>query len=110
MTVHVHESERSRQPGPGHESQLLIGEEQGASHGFCMGVSYYMEEGYGAAGVHDDQEGFYVLEGTGTAKVGDIEFAIRPGSSFIAAVGVAHSIKRDPGSQAIKVLWSHGAV
>jgi mannose-6-phosphate isomerase-like protein (cupin superfamily) len=105
MKIHVHESEIGPQAGG-----LLIGKDHGATSGFCMGVSYYPLTEFGKPGIHDDQEGFYVLEGTGTAKVGDQEFAVRPGSAFIANKGVPHTMKRDAASKPIKVLWCHGAV
>ena len=88
----------------------LIGPEHGAVNGFCMGVSYYEDAEYREPGVHEDQEGFYVLEGQGTARVGNEEFPVAPGTAFIAARGVPHTMKRDEESGPIKVLWAHGAV
>lgn len=96
--------------GQEHVGGLLIGEEQGAVKGYCLGISYYHQTEYGTPGVHEDQEGFYVLAGTGLAKVGDAEFPIRPGTAFLAAKGVPHTMKRNPDSGPVKVLWSHGAV
>ncbi|MGO8702506.1 MAG: cupin domain-containing protein [Candidatus Brocadiia bacterium] len=107
MAIHVHEDEFfKKQPGGGQ----LIGAEQGATNGFCIGIAFYDQEVYGTPGVHDDQEGFYVLAGQGTAKVGDEEFEIRPGTAYIAQKGVPHSVKKRPGSKPVKLLWSHGAV
>ncbi len=107
MKIHVHESELANGATAG---GLLIGKEQGATSGFCMGVSYYPSTEYGKPGIHDDQEGFYVLDGTGMAKVGDQEFAVQPGLGFIANKGVPHTMKRHADSAPIKVLWCHGAV
>ena len=109
MQVYFHESDL---PANGQKlvGGRLIGEAQGCVKGFCMGVSYYERDEYGTPGVHDDQEGFYVLAGTGMAKIGDAEFAIRPGSAFVAGKGVPHTMKRNADSGPIKVLWSHGAV
>ena len=107
--IYTHE-ETLEVDGRGHRAGLLIGDAQGAECGFCMGISYYDGEEYLAPGVHDDQEGFYVLEGTGTADVGGTEFRIRKGSSFLAGKGVPHRIRRDHTSGPIKVLWTHGAV
>jgi len=107
MAIHVHEDEFfTTQPG----GAQLIGPEQGAIKGFCIGITFYDKEAYNPPGVHDDQEGFYVLAGRGTAKVGDEEFEIRPGTAYIAQKGVPHSVKKKPGSQPVKLLWSHGAV
>jgi mannose-6-phosphate isomerase-like protein (cupin superfamily) len=107
MAIRVQEDQMlTKQPGGGQ----LIGPEQGATKGFCIGIAFYDREVYGAPGVHDDQEGFYVLAGEGTAKVGDEEFEIRPGTAYIAQKGVPHSVKKRPGSKPVKLLWSHGAV
>jgi mannose-6-phosphate isomerase-like protein (cupin superfamily) len=107
MAIHVSEDEVFKgKPAGG----LLIGPEQGAARGYCMGIVIYDKEEYGAPGVHEDQEGFYVISGRGIAKVGDEEFPIRPGTAFIAHKGVPHSVKKSPGSMPVKVLWSHGAV
>ncbi len=110
MKIHTHESELQTSSSGSHAGRLLIGKENGATSGFCMGVSYYALTEYGKPGIHEDQEGFYVLDGTGTARVGDQEFAVRPGSCFIANKGVPHTLKRDVDSGPVKVLWCHGAV
>ena len=107
--IYTHEETLERD-SKGRPAGRLIGAEHGAECGFCIGVSYYDGEDYLAPGVHDDQEGFYVLEGTGTADIGGTEFPIRKGSSFLAPKGVPHRIKRDRASGPIKVLWTHGAV
>jgi mannose-6-phosphate isomerase-like protein (cupin superfamily) len=105
--IHVQENAAlTKQPG----GAQLIGPEQSATKGFCIGITYYDQEVYNPPGVHDDQEGFYVLAGRGVAKVGDEELEIRPGTAWIARKGVPHSLKKKPGSEPVKLLWSHGAV
>jgi len=93
-----------------HTGRTLIDSSQGALKGFCMGISWYEGVEYGKPGVHADQEGFYVLEGTGTARIGDLEFRISPGSSFLACAGIPHTIKSDSQDVPVKVLWAHGAI
>jgi quercetin dioxygenase-like cupin family protein len=110
MKLDTHEHELALDAATNRRAGMLIDAKQGAVKGFCMGTAYYDQTAYREPGVHDDQEGFYVLEGTGTARVGDQEFRISPGSAFIAAAGVPHTMKRDLHSAPIKVLWSHGAV
>ena len=110
MAIHVHEDDVLEPDENGLPVGLLFGEEQSAIKGFCMGIAYYDREEYLRPGVHDDQEGFYVLEGAGTAKVGDEEFPIRPGSAFIAREGVPHQVKKDPGSVPVRIVYAHGAV
>lgn len=93
-----------------HKGGTLIDSSNGGTNGFCMGVSEYFATEFGKAGVHDDQEGFYVLEGTGMAKIGDEIFSIEKGDSFIVPAGVEHILKKDKNSQTLKVLWAHGAI
>ncbi len=106
MSVHVNEKDVLA-PGKG---GTLIGPAHGAVKGYCLGVTVCDREEYNEGGVHADQEGFYVLSGRGMAKVGAEEFEIGPGSAFLVAKGVPHTVKKLPGSPALKMLWSHGAV
>jgi mannose-6-phosphate isomerase-like protein (cupin superfamily) len=110
MNIAVHEDNVEMYRDATVAGAELIGQANGATNGFCVGVGIYYLDTYLEPGVHDDQEGFYVVEGTGTARVGNAEFAIRPGSAFIAQKGVPHAIKRDADSGPVKVAWSHGAV
>lgn len=93
-----------------HKGGELIGEGNGAKNGFCLGISVYHSESYGETGIHEDQEGFYVIEGTGMALVGSKEIRISPGISFIVYAGTPHAIKKDPDSTPVKLLWAHGAI
>lgn len=88
----------------------MLSEKQGCVKGCCSGIVYVYTGDYPAPGVHDDQEGFLVLEGTGWAKVGDEEFRLEPDVCFIAAKGVAHCVKKDPGVEYIKYFYFHSAV
>jgi len=106
----VHEDDLKLNEGSGHRGGVLVDHVQGAKKGFCMGISVYDSLEYNQPGVHDDQEGFYVLEGNGMVKINEEEYPISKGSSFIALDGEPHSIKKDPGCKYVKVLWAHGAV
>jgi len=110
MSIYKHEEDLVYEQSSGHRGGILIDEVNGAENGFCMGISCYETEVYGNPGIHDDQEGFYVIEGSGMAKVGEEEFPICPGTAFIAPKGVSHSIKKGDTSKPVKVLWCHGAV
>lgn len=89
---------------------LLLGEEQGCVNGCCCGVSIYTDKEYGQAAAHEDQEGFYVLEGYGTASIAGEELALEPGMSFMVPAGVEHVIKASENCEACKVFWFHAAV
>lgn len=106
--VRLEEALASRQPG--RSGYTLLDEKNGCTNGCRCGVSIYSNtefpEFYGA---HEDQEGFLVLEGEGTARLGDLEFDIKPGDSFLAAPGVRHTIKCK-NKEPVKVFWFHSAV
>ena len=88
----------------------LLSEEQGCRAGCRTGLLLYRQEEYRQGGVHEDQEGFFVLEGTGKAMVGENEVSISPGSCFIVPPGSYHSIKKDPTCEYIKLFFFHAAV
>ena len=92
-------------------TQRFLTAENGCLGGCTSGTTVYAGYEFSAhPGVHEDQEGFYVLEGEGYARLGDLEFPIEAGDSFIALPGVPHTIKTKPGCQPVKVFWFHSAV
>jgi len=88
----------------------LLTEEQGCVKGCCAGISTYGDTEYGKGGVHDDQEGFFVLSGHGMVKLGEEEYPIKAGSAFMAPAGVFHTMKRDADSEPVQVFWFHSAI
>jgi mannose-6-phosphate isomerase-like protein (cupin superfamily) len=109
MPVHNRERDVPKQPGPGHVGAMILDKAQGCVKGFCMGVAVYDTREFAKPGVHEDQEGFYVVSGRGVARVGQEEFPIEPGTFFLAAKGVPHAIRRT-GDEPVKVIYAHGAV
>ncbi len=97
-------------PMEGHITYPMLTESHGCVAGFCCGITIYTALEYPTSGVHEDQEGFVVMEGNGWAKIGDQEMALEPDMCFIAPAGTPHSIKRDPDSKYVKVCWFHGAI
>ena len=89
-----------------------IGEKDGCVNGCRCGVSVYTHTEYDIehAGAHEDQEGFFVLEGHGRALVGDDEVVLEPGVCFVIPAGVKHCMKREQGCEFCKVFWFHSAV
>ena len=110
MVCFIHEDDVSAIQGDGLVYKNLITTDNGAVNNFLLGITEYHAEEYQTIGVHEFQEGFYIISGEGTAKIGEEEFNIRPGSSFIAAKGVPHSVKKSPNSEPVKLVWVHGAV
>lgn len=88
----------------------LLDERHGCVNGCRCGISFYVWDEYGRATAHDDQEGFFVLEGRGRALIGGEELIMEPGMAFMVPAGVEHAMKREQGYEYCKVLWFHGAV
>ena len=96
---------------PGKRGYTLLDGENGCTNGCRCGVSVYDNTDFPPDyGAHEDQEGFYVLEGEGTARLGDLEIDIKPGDAFVALAGVKHTIKCKEADRPVKVLWFHSAV
>jgi uncharacterized cupin superfamily protein len=94
----------------GHYSFNLLNESHGCSAGCSTGVSIYTCVEYQQPGNHEDQEGFFVLEGIGFVKIGENEINLYPGISFIVPAGVDHSIKSTSKEKGIKVFWFHAGI
>lgn len=75
--------------------------------GFVAGVNVVWSDRYPSDGVHEDNEGFYVIKGTGWAKVGGEERQIGEGSCFFAPAGVPHAIRKDTASCDLEVFLFH---
>ena len=86
---------------------IILDERNGCVNGCKVGISVYDNVEYNKGVIHEDQEGFLVLEGTGTALFGEEEHEIYPGMTMIAPAGVKHQIKKDEKSCAIKLLYFH---
>jgi len=93
----------------GHQVYKLLGQAHGCVAGCRTGVSVYTVTEYPAAGTHEHQEGFYVLAGSGLAHVGQAEFRLEPGISFLVPPGTLHCIKKDADSAPLEVFWFHAA-
>lgn len=88
----------------------LLGAENGCVDGCRAGVTCYTDLTYTHTGIHEDQEGFFVLEGSGIAKIGDTEFPVSAGTAFICPANTWHSIRRDESCAHVAVFWFHSAV
>ena len=90
--------------------RIIGGFDNGCVAGCRAGVTYYQNTEYKKPGIHDDQEGFIVLKGSGMALIGDEEFAIEEGTAFIAPKGTPHTIKSNSNDEPVLVFWFHSAV
>ena len=108
--VFIHLDEALKRRDPNKASFDLLTQENGCMAGCKSGITITNKTEFGKFGVHDDQEGFYVLEGEGYAHIGDEEFEIFPGTSFIALPGVEHGIISKSADKPVKVFWFHSAI
>jgi gentisate 1,2-dioxygenase len=88
----------------------LLTDVHGCTAGCCTGISIFSDTEYPMANAHKDQEGFFVVEGEGWARVGETEFRIEPDTSFIVPAGMSHTIKRALTSPPVRVFWFHAAI
>jgi len=110
MKLLVKPEEKEAEKRDGCAFTRLLTQENGCTSGCMSGIAVYTKDEYIPGGVHKDQEGFYVLEGTGTARVGEEELPLSPGFSFYVPPGVYHTVKRDSSCSAIKLFLFHAAV
>ncbi len=92
---------------PGATNYPIFPDGSAPCRGCNASVNFYHCGEYPAPGVHDDNEGFYVVHGSGMAKVGEEETAISAGSFFYAPAGVPHAIKKDARSSGLEVILFH---
>lgn len=109
MKYHVHRKEVLPIVRGTHDTYAMLNTPQGCTNGCCAGISIHSTTDFPEPGVHQDQEGFCVLEGCGWAKVGDQLFALEPEIAFIVPANVPHSLKRSEESVPLKVFWFHAA-
>ena len=110
MNYYVSLENAIAEQNPGHISFDLLTEENGCKNGCTCGISRYTAAEYQPPGCHEDQEGFFVLAGSGYAQIGKREFPIHPGIAFIAPAGVAHAIRTEDPNVPIEVFWFHAAI
>ena len=88
----------------------LLDEANGCLNGCYMGVLTYTQTDFIQGGIHEDQEGFYVISGSGGVLIDDTEYPLSTGACFIIPPGKYHSIKRDVACESIKLFFFHAAV
>ena len=88
----------------------LINEElSGTTAGFSVGIAEYSCKEFGKPGIHDDQEGIYILSGHGEYMLGDKIFPVSPGCAIYVPPHTKHAVRRT-GDEPVKLLYTHGAV
>ena len=87
----------------------LLNAQSGCTNGCSMAVGCYTSDEFVITGAHTDQEGFFVLEGSGYAKIGDEIIRLEPGVSFLVKPGLDHGIKKDKDCECVKAVFFHAA-
>ncbi|AEV29239.1 cupin domain-containing protein [Sphaerochaeta pleomorpha str. Grapes] len=91
---------------PGAISQIVFDEENSPITGFSAMVNEFQNTEFLPFGIHEDNEGFFVLEGTGSMIVADEEFAISAGFSMIVPAHTVHAIRKT-GEAKLKIFLFH---
>ena len=109
MDYFVDASKIAPQQMEGYRYLPLLGPENGCT-GCCLtGISIYTCTRYPEPQAHPFQEGFYVIEGEGFAMVGDQEFPVRAGTSFLAPAGLRHAVRCKRAGHSVRIFWFHSA-
>lgn len=98
--------ESRRDVFPGAYSYPIFTEANTPVGGCCAMLNVFFSDEYPEPGVHDDNEGFYVVSGRGRMKVGGREYELAPGDAMYAPAGTYHSIKK-VGSGDLRVFIYH---
>ena len=80
-----------------------------ATSGFCIGVAEYDAAEFGERQTHNDQEAVYVISGVGEMMIGDKLYPLRPGVAVYVPPNTVHCTRRT-GAEAVKMLYTHGAI
>ncbi len=91
---------------PGAVSWQLFTPDTSPIPGFYAMVNEFSNEEYLTPGIHADHEGFYVVEGFGTIRIGEVEYQIEAGTTMIVPAGTKHAIKRI-GKDTLKIFLYH---
>ena len=79
---------------PGAISYPVFEENDSPIAGCCAMLNFFHSPEYPAEfGVHQDNEGFYVVAGHGKMTIGEKEYLLEPGTGMFAPKGVPHAIK-----------------
>ena len=103
--IHQEPSKLMEFPGA-HSYQLFEKDSTPIAGAITMFNIFYSNEYPAVPGVHDDNEGFYVVSGEGTIKISEKEYNLFPGSSILVPAGVRHAIRKK-GTEDLKVFIYH---
>ena len=91
---------------PGARSFPIFDSENTPLHGCSAMLNIFSDDQYKTPGVHDDNEGFYVISGEGMAMIGIDEYVLTPGTAIYAPAWIPHALKKT-GDEDLKVFIYH---
>ncbi len=98
--------EAQRKFHPGAYSDPIFATGSAPVGAFCAMLNVFFSDEYPEPGVHEDNEGFFVVSGRGTMKIAGAEYELVPGTAMVAPAGVAHAIKKR-GDEDLRVFLYH---
>ena len=103
----VHQDPAKLMEYPGAHSYQLYENDNTPLPGIIAMFNVFFSNEYPAVpGVHDDNEGFYVVSGCGSMKIKDKEYDLFPGTAMLVPAGFAHAIRKK-GNEDLKVFIYH---
>lgn len=97
---------QSRRMFPGAVSDWIFTGETSPVEGFYAMRNLFTSWQFPQPGIHQDHEGFYVVDGEGAAQIGGEEFSLVPGSAILVPAGVPHAIRKT-GEKDLEVFIFH---
>lgn len=79
---------------PGAESYPIFHRANAPVEGFTAMLNHFTGREYPAPGVHEDNEGFYVISGEGMIHLEEGEYPLTAGTAILVPAGVPHAIKK----------------
>jgi mannose-6-phosphate isomerase-like protein (cupin superfamily) len=88
----------------------MLSDKHGCVNGCNTGMNLIKRDDYNGPGTHEDQEGLFVVAGSGWLKMGAEEIKLLPDMSVIIPAGIEHCMRKDPEADQLKIFWFHAAV
>ena len=79
---------------PGAVSHPIFDAQHTPIQGTSAMLNFFVSDTYPAPGVHEDNEGFYVISGEGKMMIGQEEYELSAGCAMLVPAGVPHAIKK----------------
>ena len=109
FVVHQEISRLVEYPGA-HSYQLFEQNNSPIQGAAAMLNIFYSSEYPPAPGVHDDNEGFFIVSGYGSVKIdvreNEMEFDLVPGTAILVPAGIPHAVRKK-GNEDLKAFIYH---